>query len=77
MDSLVRLLTEAVLHGVNEHFAAANVKKAFDQNDVEAGRKYVQAYVLFLHYVERIYEATKAPAHGHFHEEQTPAARAE
>lgn len=77
VDPLVKLLTEAVQHGVNEYFAAANAKKAFDKNDVEAGRKYVQAYVPFLHYVERIYEATKAPAHGHFHEEQTPAAHAE
>jgi hypothetical protein len=77
VEPLVKLLTEAVRHGVHEHFAAANAKKAFDKNDVEAGRKYVQVYVPFLHYVERIYGATKAPGHGHFHEEQTPAAHAE
>jgi hypothetical protein len=67
-DPLVKLLTEAVEHGVRERFAAANAKKSFDKNDVEAGRKYVQAYVPFLHYVERIYEATKSAAHGHFPE---------
>jgi hypothetical protein len=77
VDPLVKLLTEAVQHGVHEHFAAANAKKAFDKNDVEAGRKYVQAYVPFLHYVEGIYEATKAPAHGHFQEGQTAATHAE
>lgn len=77
VDPLVKLLTEAVGHGVREHFAAANAKKAFDKNDAEAGRKYVQAYVPFLHYVERIYEATKAAAHGHFHEAQAPAAHAD
>jgi len=77
VEPLVKLLTEAVQHGVREHFTAANAKKAFDRNDVEAGRKYVQAYVPFLHYVERIYEATKASAHGHYPEEQLPAAHAE
>lgn len=77
VDALVKLLTEAVQHGVREHFAAANGNKTYDKNDVEAGRKYVQAYVPFLHYVEGIYEATKASAHGHFHEEQTPATHAE
>jgi hypothetical protein len=77
VEPLVKLLTEAVRHGVHENFAAANAKKAFDKNDVEAGRKYVQAYVPFLHYVERIYAATKASAHGQFHEEQSAAAHAE
>jgi hypothetical protein len=32
---------------------------------VEAGREYVKAYVTFIHYVERIYQAAKSPAHGH------------
>jgi hypothetical protein len=77
VDALVKLLTEAVQHGVREHFAAANGNKTYDKNDVEAGRKYVQAYVPFLHYVEGIYAATKASAHGHFHEEQTLATHAE
>ncbi len=77
VDALVKLLTEAVQHGVREHFAAANGKKTYDKNNVEAGRKYVQAYVPFLHYVEGIYEATKASAHGHFHEEQAPTTHAE
>ena len=77
VEPLVKLTTEAVEHGVREHFAAANSKKTYDKNDVEAGRKYVQAYVPFLHYVERIYEATKTAAHGHFHEAQGPEAHAD
>ena len=74
VEPLVKLVTEAAEHGVREHFAAANGAKTYDKNDVEAGRKYVQAYVPFVHYVERIYEATKAAAHGHFHEAQGSAA---
>lgn len=77
VDALVKLLTEAVQHGVREHFAAANGKRTYEKNDVEAGRKYVQAYVPFLHYVEGIYEATKASAHGPSHEEQAPTTHAE
>ncbi len=77
VEPLVKLLTEAVQHGVRQHFEAANSKKGFDKNDVEGGRKYVQAYVPFLHYVERIYEATKASAHSHFPEGQEPAGHAD
>jgi hypothetical protein len=74
VEPLVKLVTEAVEHGIREHFAAANSRKGFDKNDVDSGRKYVQAYVPFLHYVEGIYEATKATAHGHLPEEHAPAA---
>lgn len=67
VDSLVNLLEEAVEHGVRERFAAVNAEKSFDENDVEAGRKYVQSYVSFVHYVEGIYEATRSAAHGAAH----------
>lgn len=77
VEPLVKLVTEAVEHGVREHFAAANGRKTYDKNNVEAGRKYVEAYVPFVHYVERIYEATKTAAHGHFHEAQGSAAHAD
>jgi hypothetical protein len=73
-EPLVKLVTGAVEHGIREHFAAANGKKTYDKKDVTAGREYVQAYVPFLHYVERIYEATKTAAHGHFDEAQGPEA---
>jgi len=40
--------------------------KEFDKTDIEAGRKFVKAYVEFIHYVEPIYEiATKGIGHGH------------
>lgn len=74
VEPLVKLLTGAVEHGVREHFAAANSEKTYAKSDVEAGRRYVQAYVSFVHYVERIFEATKGAAHGHFREAQGSAA---
>jgi hypothetical protein len=43
-------------------------RKKFKQDDVEAGREYIEAYVKYVHYVERLYEAAKTPAPGHFPE---------
>jgi len=77
VEPLVKLLTDTVQHGVHEHFTAAHAKKAFNPNDVEAGRKYVQAYVSYVHYVEGIYEATKTAAHGHYSESHAPTSHAD
>lgn len=67
---LIKLLTEAVQNGALEHFKEALELKKFDKNDVEKGREFARAYVEFIHYVERIYEATKKPAHSHFPESE-------
>jgi hypothetical protein len=37
----------------------------FDENDVEAGRRFVKAYVIFTHYVEKIYDSALKPAEAH------------
>ena len=42
--------------------------RTYDVGDVTAGREYVRAYVEFIHYVERLYEAGTTAAHGHFEE---------
>jgi hypothetical protein len=54
--------TEKSLHG---HFEQVMAKKTYDPNDVEAGRAYSSAYVEFVHYAERLYDAaeTMAPEH--------------
>jgi hypothetical protein len=69
VEPLVALLTHAVAHGVRERFAAANAARRYDVHDVAAGRSYVEAYVPFIHYVERLYQAATVSPHGHFHEE--------
>lgn len=66
VEPLLELLSDAVHVGTNEHFKHALEKKNFDKSDVEAGREYVKAYVEFVHYVERLYEAGKNPAHDHY-----------
>ena len=67
-ESLVALLTDAVRDGVRAHFDVATKRKSFDAHDVRAGRDYVEAYVEYIHFVERIFQATKNSAHGHFAE---------
>lgn len=62
------LLANAVQHGVQEHFAALRALQNYDPNDVAAGRRYVQAYVDYIHYVERLYEAATTAADGHYAE---------
>ena len=54
--------------GVREHFQSALAASDYKENEVEAGQAYVKAYVEYIHYVERIYEAAKNPVAGHFAE---------
>ena len=62
------LLANAVQHGLKEHFEALRTLRGYDPNDVAAGRRYVQAYVEYIHYVERLHEAATAAAEGHYAE---------
>ena len=62
------LVGEKTRVGIREHFKEASGKANFEKNDLDAGREYVKAYVEFVHYVERLYEAAQNPAHGHLHE---------
>src|SRR5512146_3244430 len=54
-EPLLKLLTELVQKGTQEHFKDAIAKKDFSRDDIEAGRAYVKAYVEYVHYVERLY----------------------
>jgi len=75
--SLTKILAEATQDGVADRFKGVAAKRKFKSDDVEAGRQYVKNYVEFLHYVERIYEAAKNPAEGHYPEHQGAAAHKE
>ena len=68
MGPLKALLTDAMQRGLREHYEKALTKKNFRADDFTAGREYVEAYVEFVHYVERIHEASTMPAQDHFHE---------
>lgn len=66
--ALAQLLTEAVRHGLRTHFKEVIERKDFAVDDVAAGRAYVEAYVPFIHYVERLYEAAARASEGHYPE---------
>jgi hypothetical protein len=72
-EELLKYLTEAVHHGIHEQFTNAMAKKNYKKDDIAAGREYVKAYVEFIHYVERLYQAAKQPAEGHYHESESGA----
>ncbi len=70
VETVVKLLTDAVRSGVHRHFRAAMNRRKFAVDDVAAGREYVEAYVSYVHYVERLWEAAAVgEVHGH-HAEQ-------
>lgn len=70
VDAVVRLVTDAVARGIRERFQAAWSKRRFVPDDVEAGREYVEAYVPYIHFVERLFDATRESFHGHSHESE-------
>jgi hypothetical protein len=68
VDAVTALLTESVSHGLQERFADLMAKKSFKLDDVAKGQEYVESYVSFIHYVERIHEDATHKAEGHFPE---------
>jgi hypothetical protein len=73
IDQVVHIITDAIQAGLRTHFERVMSKRNFDPNDVEAGREYVEAYVPYIHYVERLYQAASGAAHGHYAEEEQAA----
>jgi hypothetical protein len=72
-EAVEKLLTDAIRKGLHEHFHATMSQRKFAQDDVAAGRRYVEAYVPYVHYVEGLWEAATKSAKGHYPE---PAAHA-
>jgi hypothetical protein len=68
LEPLYKLLTDKIHDGLHEKFKDVIAKKNFKKDDVEAGRKYIEAYVIFIHYVEELYGAAKKAVHGHYPE---------
>lgn len=69
--ALEALLIKNLRVGLRDAFGRVQARKNYDVNDVAAGREYVKAYVEYIHFVERLHEATTAPADGHFAEAES------
>ncbi len=62
---LLELVNDKVHDGIHKYYTEARQKKLHAADSVEAGRAYVNAYVPYVHFVERLYEAATTPiAHG-------------
>lgn len=72
-DEVVKLLIDAVSAGVRARFHKAEQRQRFAPDDVLAGRRYVEAYVPYVHYVEQLWEAATGPVHAHPAEQQAHA----
>lgn len=76
LEPVVKLLVANMEHGLREHFQETLAKTKLDPNDLDAGREFVKAYVGYIHYVERLYEAAASSADGHYPEAEGPPASA-
>lgn len=69
-DALVKLITGDVAAGIRKRFEHAAAAYKHKDESVAQGREFVEAYVEFTHYVERLHQdATGKVAHGE-HAEQ-------
>jgi hypothetical protein len=66
MTSLMNLLSAELSAGLRRHFEEVVEARLYDSRDVAAGRRFVTAYVEYVHYVERLHEAIAMAAPGHF-----------
>jgi len=66
-DNLLKLMTETVVHGIREHYERTMTLKKHAGHSVEAGREFAEAYVKYVHYVEKLYDdaTAKTAHHGH------------
>lgn len=63
-------LNKKITGGTEEKFNRVMSAIKYKDESVEAGREYVEAYVDFIHYIERLYDvASKSTGH-HKHEEE-------
>jgi len=65
VEMLVKLITEAASQGIRERFERAKDAQRHANHSVEGGRAFVEAYVQFTHYVERLHLDSKVQAEHH------------
>jgi hypothetical protein len=64
VDELTQEITQLIAEGIRHRFTETMEKKQHADENVAAGREFVEAYVEFVHYVERLHTDATGPA-GH------------
>ena len=65
LDGLLKDVTDSVIAGIRKRYQRVlETKKHADEN-IAAGRKYVAAYVEFIHYVEHLHQAAAGETDSH------------
>jgi hypothetical protein len=62
LDNLVDVLTNAMASGIRERYNHASQTQKHADDSVAAGREFVEAYVVFTHYVEGLHAIIKTGA---------------
>lgn len=70
-DALEALLWKEMREGLRAAFARVQARRKYDPNDVSAGREYVKAYVEYIHFAERLHDASVNAAAGHYAETES------
>lgn len=59
LEKLEELLTDTMKNELHKKFQELLERKNYNTDDIEAGRKFVEAYVSFVHYAEGVYESAQ------------------
>ena len=65
VDKLADVLTKAMANGIRERFQHAIETQEHTDDSVAAGREFVEAYVIFTHYVEGLHAIIKGSGGHH------------
>jgi hypothetical protein len=65
LEPVAKLVKERMEQGLHQQFDSVAAKKKYSPNDVAAARAYVDAYVEYVHYVERLYDAAAIAGGAH------------
>lgn len=68
VEPLLKLLPPATHTDIRKHFTDVAAKKHYREDDVQAGRAYVEAYVTFMHAAEGVHEGGHGDAADHHHQ---------
>lgn len=72
LDPLIKMITDASTEGIRARFNRVRETKKHADENVEAGREYVEAYVDFTHYIERLH-ADASIRGSHHNEAKSPS----